>query len=173
MLFKDLFKQNVNFVAEIEDKIVELFPHEKENVEKGNYRKLMNQILNLKPLLVNLITDIEKIETDEGIIYDFGVNEYHSPKDKLNIKKEFVLEHVPWEAYLGIEISETDLLEFGSIELIAIFLENMAGLGFDYEDGLSIRMDFLEKANVKHIKGEVIESDVEFGDNYFDGDEFQ
>ena len=173
MLFKDLFKQNVNFVAEIEDKIVELFPQEKENVEKGNYRKLMNQILKLKPLLVNLITDIDKIETEEGIIYDFGVNEYHSPKDKLNIKREFVIEHIPWEAYLGIEISETDLLEFGSIELIAIFLENMAGLGFDYEDGLSIRMSYLDKVQVKHIKDEVLESDVGFEDNYFDSDEFQ
>jgi len=163
----------MNYVAEIEDKIVELFPHEKENVENGNYRKLMNQILKLKPLLVNLITDIDKIETVEGTIYDFGVNEYHSPKDKLNIKREFVIEHIPWEAYLGIEISETDLLEFGSIELIAIFLENMAGLGFDYEDGLSIRMSYLDKVQVKHIKDEVLESDVGFEDNYFDSDEFQ
>lgn len=148
MKFKDILK-NTTWLR-IENKLLELYPDEKNNI--SGYEKVYNDLLLMKPKSQN-ISIVLSLHTDE-----FDNTEYVDVSGKNNFPEEdnnehtfsLALEFAAWREWLGMDIEEDTLQNFSKLEIIAHCLYEMTFVSFE-EDEIQDKLKNLEK-EVEDIK---------------------
>lgn len=138
MKLKDLIK-DFSF-KQIENRFFELFDQTEE--VKRYFSPVWKEIERLVPLSEDSDMMVF-IQRDEWGYDVFGKNGTINEHTK-NLEN-FALEFIPWQEWLGMEISKEALREYGPLDVICICIDEMLTVGLDQNTIMEVKKDIDER----------------------------
>lgn len=136
MIIDELVKAHADSIEEIENKIIELYPFKEKYVHEGKYRKVFEELLQMRPSKVYFVANVVKEKDKKGrYIHKIYAKRYHSQKNKVQVDdQDYALRLLMWNEFLGVEIDEATLVNYDPLEIIACCLYEMTFFGFELKD---------------------------------------
>ena len=127
-------------VEDIEKRIIELYPSEKDAVSEGLYVNVIKNLLEKEPSESSLSIFLEKIvEDDDCYISVSGLSE----DNDIDGKQKYAIEFCDWSEWLAMEIEESTIKEYSELDIVVHCLNKMTFLGYG-ED--AVTLEDLKKA---------------------------
>ena len=150
MIFKELLVKNKTRVDIILKKLIKNYP-DSESFYKANIISLINKLCSIEEKqLQPLVIKIDKIVDEDYKDYTGGKEDcwydvFAYSKDE-NDDETYALEMCDWCEWLGFEIDNNTLKDYGQCEIIAHCLNELTFFGADEEEMRKQREELIELA---------------------------
>lgn len=153
-LFELIKKVNVE---DVEKRMVEIYPDEKDAVDGGVYENIINLLLEKTPLESDMSIVLEKVKDKDfkGNPVSYISVSGLSKKDNDCEAEKWAIEFCDWAEWLGMDIESNTLIEYSEIDIVVHCLNEMTFNGYTEERQEEVKSE-LEKRVSEINNGECV-----------------